>query len=45
MILFLLSALDGITKGELYADDAKNLTYAIMLTADCYYIVGDLSDE
>ncbi|NOR45456.1 MAG: GNAT family N-acetyltransferase [Candidatus Delongbacteria bacterium] len=42
---FLLSSLDGIVKGELYADDTKNPTYAIMLTADCYYVVGDLSDE
>ena len=42
---FLLSALDGIVKGELYADDTKNPTYAIMLTADCYYVVGDLIDE
>ena len=42
---FLLSALDGIVKGELYADDTKNPTYAIMFTADCYYVVGDLRDE
>lgn len=41
---FLLSALDGIVKGKLYADDANKPTYAVMLTADCYYIVGDLSD-
>ncbi|MDP8203878.1 MAG: GNAT family N-acetyltransferase [Candidatus Tenebribacter mawsonii] len=42
---FLLSALDGIVIGELYADDIDNPTFAIMLTADCYYIVGDLSNE
>ena len=40
---FFLSALDGIVKGELYADNSKNPTYAIMLTADLYYIAGDLS--
>ena len=42
---FLLCVLDGIVKGELYADSANNPNYAVMLTADCYYIVGDLSDE
>ncbi len=42
---FFLSALDGIVKGELYADDTKNPTYAIMLTADLYYLAGDLSGE
>lgn len=42
---FLLSALDGIIKSELYSDDEKNPTYAIMLTKDLYYIAGDLSDN
>ena len=42
---FFLSALDGIVKGVLYADHAKNPTYAIMLTADLYYLAGDLSGE
>lgn len=42
---FFLSSLDGIVKGDLYADDAKNPTYALMLTADLYYLAGDLSSE
>lgn len=42
---FLFGALDGIVRGELYADNTNNPTFAMMLTADCYYIVGDLSDE
>ena len=42
---FLFGALDGIVKGELYADNTSNPTFAMMLTADCYYIVGDLSDK
>ncbi len=42
---FFLSALDGIVKGELYADNSSNPTYAVMLTADLYYIAGNLSGE
>jgi len=42
---FLLSSLNGIVNGELYSDDAKNPTYALMLTADLYYLVGDLRSE
>ena len=42
---YLLSSIDGIVNGELYADDAENPTYAIMLTADGYYPVGNLNGE
>ena len=42
---FFLSALDGLVKGQLYTNDEKNPTYAIMLTADLYYLAGDMSGE
>lgn len=42
---FFLSSLDGLVNGELYADDATNPNYALMLTADLYYLAGDLSGE
>ena len=42
---FFFSSLDGIVKGELYADDSNNPTYAIMITADLYYLAGDLSGD
>lgn len=42
---FFLSALDGLVEGELYADDPNDPTYAIMLTADLYYLAGDISGK
>jgi RimJ/RimL family protein N-acetyltransferase len=42
---FMLSALDGIVKSELYADDIQKPTYAVLLTKDLNYIVGDLSSN
>ncbi len=42
---FFLSALDGVVKGELYSDDPIHPSYALMLTADLNYLVGDFSSE
>jgi len=42
---FMLSALDGIVKSDLYADNHKNPTYAVLLTKDLNYIVGDLTSD
>lgn len=42
---FLLSSLDGIVQGDLYADDNINPTYALMVTADLCYLAGDLNGE
>lgn len=43
--VFMLSSIDGIVGGELYADDSNNPTYAVMLTADLNYLAGDLTNK
>lgn len=39
---YMLSVLDGIVEGHLYADDSKEPSYGILLTEDCYYLAGNL---
>jgi|GEM_PF-2226954 len=41
---FMLSALDGLVKSDLYADDPQTPTHAALFTKDLNYLVGDLSN-